>query len=160
MENSEPILDLAKPVWEAIGGGEYWYAAALAVVLGVALLSRYAPAEWKLDTGVAKALMVLVGTYAAALISAGLGGGTLMSIELAKGALGTAVNAAGGFTLARSLAKWLMMKLPLPSWIKTPLLWVFGKDVVAEAKAGGEKAGAETPPSGVAGIIGDPEEIE
>lgn len=157
---SEPILDLAKPVLDAITGGQYWYAAALSVILGVALLSRYAPAKWKLDTGLGKALMVLLGTYATALISAGLGGGTPMSLALAKGALGTAVTAAGGFTLARELVKYLAMKLPLPSWIKKPLLWIFGKDVVAEAEAAGDKAVAENPPKGIVGIVGSPKEIE
>jgi hypothetical protein len=157
------LLELAKPVFAAVMSGQYILGAALALVLCVALVRKYArhiPRVAKcLATDAGGALLTLVGSFGGALGTAILAGAA-PSLAMAWVALGVAVSAAGGYSLIKKLGAPLVDKAP--AWLRPFLnlvLWFFDHKtdrVEAEAKAAGDAAVAENPPKGAAGIVGDP----
>lgn len=97
------LIDLAKPVLDAVLGGNYMYAAALALVLGVALLRRFGGAKYPiLASKKAAPFMVLAGSFGAALATS-LSAGAGVSLVMAWGAIKVAVAAAGGYALLKPI---------------------------------------------------------
>ena len=73
----EELSELARPVLNAIMGGQYALAAALGLVLAVALLRRYGVSKYPwLSSSAAGSILVLLGGFGAALatsLAAGAG---------------------------------------------------------------------------------------
>lgn len=161
--SDEPLLDLAKPVLDAILGGEYWLGAALALVLATALLSRYAP--WKfLKGGEGKALLVLSGAFGGSLANS-LIGGEMMSLDAAKSAAKLAIGAAGGYSLIKALIVPWLDRLGAKAWFPgflKPVLrvatWLFRNPLGAAEKAG-DDAVAANPSTGLNGAAGEPTDV-
>ena len=160
------LLDLARPVFDAVMHGQGWLAAALALVFVVAGARRYGP-KWFSNrmawitsgagTTLANFLLSLGGALATA-FAAGAG----PSMALALTSFKVAAAAAGGYEALKYLIAPLLRKLrdKLPVWMRPALdmfLWMFDRpDPVAKAKAAGDQAVKENPPPGVTAITGKP----
>jgi hypothetical protein len=166
------ILDLLKPVYEAFRGGNYIAGAALAVVLTVAMLRRYAPGR------IGKFMNSDVGGTLSAFLVAGAGSVAAASPDaswswsILKTAGSIAVAAAGGYTVIKKLlvdrltaSNWYNTKAP--AWLKMALrvvLWVFDKpaanaDVIAAAEQAGKDAVVAKPSAGADGVVGPAEKF-
>lgn len=153
--NSE-LADLAKPVFDAVMGGQYAYAAALALVLLVALTRRFGGEVWPLVASKKAApFLVMVGSFGAAMANA-LGAGEGLSADMAWGAVKIAVYAAGGYSLLKPIIQGLQKRAP--AWadpIFAVVGWVFeARSKAAEAKVAkaidaGVKAVEEKPSKGI-----------
>jgi hypothetical protein len=162
------ILDLAKPVFEAVMSGQYWYAAAGALVLLVTAVRRYG-AKWFpralgwTNSSWGTPALVLLASFGGALATAAAAGAG-PSLEVLKVALGVAVAAAGGWKLAKELAVPLLTALrdKLPAWARPLIdvaLWAFQRPSRdADAAAAGDAAVAANPPTGIAGVTGEPKD--
>jgi hypothetical protein len=162
----QPSGDLAEMILTAVTGGQYWLAAAVALVLAVRLAREYAPKTGPLSflrTGAGAAVLVLLGSFGAA-VAAALAAGVTVTAALLP-ALGVSVAAAGGFSLIKKLGVpvlgWLRNKLPAVAHpVIDLLLWVFSRpDPDTVATAAGDKAVAENPSTGAAGIVGAPRDV-
>lgn len=124
IDPADGSMDLAKSAYDAITGGHYMYAAAVALVLAVALTRKYFGERWQwMHTDAGAAGMVLAGSFGAAL-AASLAGGGALTVQLAGSAFAVAFAAAGGYA---SLKKLVITPLAphLPAWLQGPVLWLF-----------------------------------
>lgn len=164
------LLDLARPVWDAIMHGQYWLAASLALVVAVTLFKRYGhllspklAAFSHSDAG--GALMTLLMAFGGALATglAAVGVSATLSMAMAWTALKIALTAAGGYTLIRKLIVEPVLK-PLaakaPPWLQRILELVFflfdKPQPIKDAEAAGDAAVAANPAGGLTGTIGKP----
>lgn len=169
------LAEMARPIYDAVMHGQYWLAASLALVFVVALLGKYAdkiPA-WLGGKTIAKlagsdpgrAVLVLLGSFGGA-VATGLtaAGSSAMTWALAWTALKVAVGAAGVYSLAKKLLAPLVAKAP--PWVQAVfrlVTWAFErslKDPVKEAEAAGQAAVEAEPPTGAAGIVGKPRDVQ
>ncbi len=167
------LLDLAKPIFEAVMSGQWALGAALALVLLVAVARRYLAPKWSfLGTELGVALMVVVGSFGGALATAfaagaGASGGVLWA------ALGIAVSAAGGWKLAKialnQFEPWVLRqieKLPAAGQTIARAIWSMltwwlhkpGDAEIAKAEAAGAAAVTAQPSNGISGVLGEPNE--
>jgi hypothetical protein len=155
------LLDLARPVYDAVVHGQYWLGASLALVLAVAAFRKYAPGKagaWA-RTDVGGSLLVLAASFGGAAATGLLAAGTnAMTGELAWTALKVALAAAGGYSLAKKLLAPVLRKIAdkAPPWMKplfAMLLWSF-ETPIAKAETAGDVAVAENPPTGTDGATG------
>ncbi len=167
------LLDLAKPVFDAVMSGQWALGAALALVMLVALARKYLAPKWAfLGTELGVALMVLVGSFGGALAMALMAGASVSGAVL-WAAVGIAVSAAGGWKLAKialnQFEPWVLRQIDrLPSagqtiaraiwsmltwWLHKP-----GDAEIAKAEAAGKIAVEESPSAGIAGVLGEPKE--
>jgi hypothetical protein len=159
------LLDLARPVYDAIMAGNYTAAAAFALVLIVALVKRHAaPRVAFLRSDLGAALLVLALSFGGALGTAALAGGAV-GVALFTGAAKVAFYAAGGFALAKKLLAPLLERLAAraPAWL-SPLfavvLWIFDRpSAVEKAEAAGAKALDANPPKGADAVTGSPDAL-
>lgn len=169
-------LDLARPVFDAIKGGHYIAAAALALVLSVGLLKLYAKkipkvGEW-LDTAVHTDVggtlttfaMSFGGALATATMATGSGwSGLSLSVLKMSGLVG--LTAIGGYVGIKKLLIPLLKKIApkCPAWTQplfAAVFWLFDKpDPVAEAEGAGNDAVAANPAPGSTKITGEPEKF-
>lgn len=161
------LLDLARPVLDALLAGQPGLAALLALVLATAAARRYGAKRWPwLGTDAGGTLLVLLGSFGGAGASL-MYGGAAFGLSLMWTALLLAFAAAGGYTAVKRLVIVPLLR-PLrdraPAWLKPILnlaLWVFERpDPVAKAEAAGAAAVTDKPSTGVAGIVGAPRDVE
>lgn len=162
------LLDLARPVYEALSGGHYAYAGALLVILLVALTKRYLGDRiaW-LHSDAGGSLLALLASSAAALGSGLASPGAVITLSLLKSALLVGVGAAGGYAMIKNLIIEPLLK-PLaakaPAWtqpIFALVFWIFDKpSAIATAVKAGDTAVATHPATGVAGVTGEPTDIK
>jgi hypothetical protein len=160
---SDAPADMFKALVDAARSGQYALAGFTALSALVALAWRYGGKFWPwLNTGEGKALLTLVGGFAAT-VCTGLAGGGALSAGLLWSAVGAAATLAGGYALLKELVVprlvWLQGRKWMPGWAKTVIdlaLWVFAKDraTVAKAEAAGQAAVDATPTNGLSGAIG------
>lgn len=160
------LLDLAKPVFDAVMHGQGWLAAALALVLVVAGARRYLPKwfpskfSW-MSSGAGTTLTTFLLSIGGALSTA-FAAGAGPSFALFKTASMVALAAAGGYEALKYLVAPILRKLrdKAPAWARPVidmLLWVFDRpDPIAEAEAAGEEAVKKNPAPGVSAITGEP----
>lgn len=163
------MLDLLRPVYEALTSGQYALTTALGLIAAVALAKRYlgTTVPW-LHSDAGGSLLVLVGSGAAAAATGLVAPGTHVTLALIKNALMAGVLAAGGYAMIKNLI--VLPLLPyLPAWLRTaltPLLWVFdgsskpAQVVLAQSITAGVEAVAAKPAQGVIGIVSDVREIK
>lgn len=158
------LLDLARPVFDAVMGGNYAYAAALALVFAVALARRYGSKRWPwLGGDVGGSLLVLLGSFGGAVATA-VAGGAGLSLTVVWMACKVAAGASGGYTLIKRLAVPLLRSIiqKLPKLAQKPfglILWMFEGSAVAKAEKAGDAAVAANPASGVTGLTGTPRDV-
>lgn len=117
-------LDLAKSVYDAMTGGHWAYAAAIALVLAVALARKGLGGRWQwMHTDEGSAAMVFAGSFGSAL-AASLAGGGPLTAHLAWTATLVAFGAVGGYATVKKI---IIMPLAarLPAWLSSPLTWFF-----------------------------------
>ncbi len=163
------LLELGKPVLDAILAGKPGLAAALALVFVAAALRRYGGKRIAfLNTDAGGALLVLLGAFGGAAASKLYAGGA-WSLGLAWMAFQMAAATAGGYSLIKRLLVDPLLRpyvsKRMPQWLRVPveigLAWLFSKpDPVAEAVAAGDAAVKRAPSAGVAGVIGETREIK
>ncbi len=162
------LLDLARPVYEAIMGGQWWLAAMFGLIFATTAAKRYAPGKLKgyINGDIGQPVTVLVLSFAGAASTALLaaGPGAVLTMGLAWAALKIAVAATGGYQMLKQLLAPLIQKLAAkaPSWMQpifSVLLWVFSKpSAIAKAEKAGDDAVAANPPTGTP-VPGEPKEF-
>lgn len=160
-----PILDLIRPIYDAVVHGQYWLGAAAGLVLAVALTRRYLGPKFPiLHSDAGGALLTLAASFGAAVATALAAGGAVMSLHLAWIALLVAISAAGGYSLLNKLLR--PLEDLAPAWMQPVfriITWIFDKPSAAteeaEAAAAGDAAVAARPSTGIAGIAGKPRDV-
>lgn len=125
------VLDLAAPIWAAITMGNYALAAAAAVILVGAMLSKYGTriSPW-FGRSTGRASIVLVSAFGTSLF-ASLHAGAHLSVAVLWSALNLAIHAAGIYSLAKAL-----VLDPLQAWKSAPravrlitsaLAWIYNR---------------------------------
>lgn len=169
------LLDLARPIFDAIMNGQAWLAAALAVVFATAATRKYLPDAYGgrfIRGDVGGVLTAFSISFGGALATA-LAAGSSMSGQLALTGLKVALAAAGGYSVLHKLAsamiatKWYQSKAP--AWLKTIVAFALGMlgssaaaraKAIDKSKAAGSAAVAAKPAQGVAGVVGKAREVE
>ncbi len=161
------LLDLARPVFDAVMHGQYWAGAALAVVMLCAVTRRYMPEAWKSGAkGDVIGTALAFGMASAGALGTGLlaQGTNALTMALAIAALKIGAVAVGGYTVLHKLASalvataWFQEKAP--AWLKTGVgfaLMMFGSRAIEKAEAAGEAAVAANPAGGANAVTGDPD---
>ena len=154
------LMDMAKPLLDAVMHGQFALAGAMLLVLGVALARRYGAKRFPfLHTDAGGSLLTLAGSFGGAVATA-LMAGAGVTTGLLWTALGVAATASGGYTLIKRLAIPLLKKVlsKLPKALQKPfglVLWMFESPKVAAAEAAGDAAVAANPAKG----LGTPDEL-
>ncbi len=158
------LLDLARPVFDAIMHGQWWLGASLALVLIVAAFRRYAPGKAGAfaHSAVGAALLVLVGSFGGALATGIMAAGTsALTMALVWVSLKVAFGAAGGYSLLKPLIVWVAAKAP--AWMQPAfamITWMFdGPTAIQTAETAGNAAVEAKPAAGADGTLGAPEEL-
>lgn len=170
----ESLLDLAKPIYDAIMTGQAWLAAALSVVFLTAAARKYLPDGYGgrfIRGDVGGMLTAFVVSFAGAIATGLVAAGTKsLTAALALTGLKVGLAAVGGFVALHKLAtalvatKWYQDKVPGP--VKTVVAFVLGligssaaarAKVIATAEKAGDDAVKANPSKGVDGIIGKPD---
>lgn len=152
------ILDLAKPVFDELMKGHFVASAALALILCVALVKRYAPGKVGdfVHSDAGGSLTSLLMAFGGALATATIGGAPWTWAMLWTAAT-VAVTASGGYVLLKKLVVEPILK-PLstktPAWMAPAwglIFWIFDKRIAAAeaAQKAGDAAVVANPPTGV-----------
>lgn len=165
------LTDLLRPVYDAFRGGHYIAAGALALVLVVALLKRYAPGKLGAFVhGDAGGVLTTLAISFAGAIAAATGDGQAWTWSIAWTAGGIAFAAAGSYAMIKKLlvepllaSAWWQAKAP--AWLKAGaqmVLWIFDKpaaraETIKAAEKAGEAAVQAEPSKGADEIAGPPE---
>ncbi|MGN6108547.1 MAG: hypothetical protein ACTHU0_25805 [Kofleriaceae bacterium] len=165
------LLDYAKPVLDAIVGGQWWLAASLAIVLIAPAVYRYLPdslggkhARSPIGKIAIVFLMAFGGGLANGVVANGASGAMTSAIALA--ALKIALAAVGGYSVIYKIVTEFVATAwyeeHAPTWLKTAVSTLLGwitADPVAKAEAAGKKAVAVNPPTGANGVAGTPTDL-
>lgn len=166
--DSQSILDLLKPVYDAFAGGHYAFAAALLTIALVALAKRYLGDKlpWlHSDAGGTCTALLMAGAGA---LATGLAApGATVTLALMKSAFLVGIGAAGGYAALKNLLVDPILK-PLaakaPAWAQplfAVLFFFFDKpDAAAAATKAGDAAVAAKPAAGVVGVTGAPTDVK
>lgn len=159
------LLDLARPVFDAIVHGNYWLAAALAVVLLTAAAKKYLPDAYggrlvRSELGAMATAFVLAFAGALATTFAAPGAAMTMAVLMAALKIGTA--AVGGFMILHKLVgvlaatKWYQEKMPAPvKALVAFIMGMIGSSAVKKAEEAGAKAVEANPAKGPEAVVGD-----
>ncbi len=169
------IVDLARPVYDALMAHQYGLMVTALIVLLVALARRWAPGRLGvfLHSDAGGALAALVAGAATAVGAALAVPGAHLTFGVVKGGVIAGIAAAGGYAVLKHLfVEPVLQKLvPLaPSWLQ-PLLQVVlsifdhstappPAEVVAAATAAGAAAVATSPARGSVGVVGIPTQVK
>lgn len=160
------LLDMLRPVIDAVTSGHYAAASAALLILAIALTRRYLAPHWAfLGTDAGGALLTLVGSLGAGLATVVAGGP--LTVSGAWTAVTIAVGAAGGYTILNKLLSPLEAKAP--AWMQ-PIFrlvtWIFDEvapgnpGAVAASAAAGDAAVAAKPAQGAASSVGEVTELK
>jgi hypothetical protein len=161
-------LDMLKPLYDAMAGGHYAYAAALTIIVMVALVKRYLGDKWTwLHSDAGGSAMALTAAAATAAATSLAAPGATMTLDLMKSALLVGVGAAGGYAVLKNLIVEPLL-IPLqakaPAWAKPILqlvIWIFDKpDAIKIAEAAGSAAVAAQPAQGATASTGAPTDVK
>lgn len=158
------LLDLTRPVYDAVMHGQWWIAAAGALVLVAAAARKYlAPRYAWARSSAGSALIVLVGSFGGAALTAlaAAGPGAVLSAALAWTAFKIALAAAGGYGLIKALIVDPYLKPwadKAPAWLQPALavlVWAFdhipagsaARPASVDHRTGDHAAFTTTPPA-------------
>ncbi len=155
------LLDLARPIFDAVMHGQWWLGAALAVVFVTAATRRYLPDAYggKFARGdVGGLITAFLIAFGGALATTFAAPGAVMSGAVLLVGLKVGLGAVGGFVALNQLAKALAgtewFKTKAPAWLRTGLtflLALIGSSAIAKAEKAGDAAVAANPATGGAG---------
>lgn len=160
------LLDIARPIFDAIMAGRYLAASATALVLTIALIKRYAPGRIGafVHSDAGGALTTLGMALFGAIATATMGGAT-WHWSMLWTSLTVGIAAAGGYAVLKKLVVEPLLK-PLAArypWLMPVLavvMWVFDRPTaIQHAEAEGDAAVAGSPGPGVDGALGAPEDV-
>lgn len=163
------LLDLARPVFDAVVRGNWWLAAALAVVLLTGAAKRYLPDAYggrlvrsELG-GMVTAFMLAFGGALATTFAAP---GAAMTMAVMLAALKVGFFAVGGWMMIHKIATVLVgtkfWNEKMPSLVKhlvTAALNLIGSSAIKKAEKSGQDAVDASPPTGADGAAGKPTEL-
>jgi len=166
--SSEDPLAMLRPIYDAIAHGNYWLAGSLALVAACTAARKWGVKKFPaLATDVGATVLVLLTSFGTAFAASAAAGD--VTTATAWLAVKIAVGAAGGWALINKLvakplldSAWFQTKAP--AWLQFALrgaLWIFTKPAevkAIEAERAGVAAVAANPPTGVAGVAGEPAE--
>lgn len=132
--DSQTLLELLRPVYDAFAGGHYAYAGALLVIVLVALVKRYAGDSVPfVHTDAGGSLLALVGGVATGLAAGLAAPGATVTPGLLESSALVGVGAAGGYAVLKNTLIDPLLK-PLaaraPAWLRPALrvvLFVFDR---------------------------------
>lgn len=165
------LMELARPIFDEIMKGHYVAAAALALILSVALLKRYAPGKIGafVHSDAGGSLTTLLMSFGGALATATMGGAP-WTWDMLPAAGKVAFFAAGGYVLLKKLIVEPLLK-PLstktPAWMMplwAMVFWIFDRkvseaDALKGATVAGNTAVLANPATGGEGIVGPAKDI-
>ncbi len=157
------VVEFVRPLYEAVLGGRWAFAACIGLVLLTTLARRYGSryVPW-LAGSEGGAVLLLAGSFGGALATA-LGAAQWPTSGMLWTALTVAVSAAGGYTLVKALAVPLLERIApsLPAPLRalvTLLIKVIstgiGTSPVIKAELEAAKAVKQNPGKGLAGVVG------
>jgi hypothetical protein len=157
--DNESLLDLARPVFDAVVHGQWWVAASAGVILACALARKYLPDAYK--TGIKGDLtgtgMAFAVAFAGAIATWAAAPGAAMSGAVLLTALKVGAVAIGGYTILHKLATAFVattwFKAHAPSWVvfaATYALKFIGSNAIEKAEAAGAAAVKANPAPGAA----------
>lgn len=160
------LIDLAKPVLDAIMGGQYVLAAALALILFVAVARKFGTKYFPfLESELGVALLLLVSSFGTALATA-LVAGSGFSAGLLWMALQVAIAAAGSWKLVKIFLEYVRPWVEKgPAWLRyifDMVVWIFekpGAKAIRKAEAAGKAAVSKKPGTGIDGVTGKPKNV-
>ncbi len=161
-------LDALRPLYDAMAGGHYAYAAALTIIVMVALVKRYLGDKWTwLHSDAGGSAMALTAAAATAAATSLAAPGATLTLDVMKSALLVGVGAAGGYAVLKNLIVepiLIPLQAKAPAWAKPILqmvIWIFDKpDAIKQAEAAGASAVAAQPAQGVAATTGTPTDVK
>lgn len=164
------IIDLLRPVFDEVMKGNYIAATALALVLAVALVKRYAPGKAGdfVHSDMGGSLTTMLMAMAGAVATATMGGAPWSWGILSTAAM-VGVAAMGGYTAIKRLFIEPILR-PLaakaPAWaqpIFSLVLWIFDRrfqgSALKTATEAGNAAVVATPSTGADSVAGKPTEL-
>lgn len=164
------LLDLLRPVVDAVKGGQWALGGSLGVIFLMAVAKRYIPESWKAGKFLHSDLGGMVSTFlfsfAGSLVIALTPTGATLGAAMAYAALKFAVAAIGGYTVLNQLAKALVASAwwadHAPAWLKSAValvLAMIGSKAIAKAEKAGQDAVDANPPGGANAAAGEPASI-
>lgn len=160
------LLDLARPVWDAIVHGNYFLAAALGVIFLTAAAKKHLPDAWggrlvRSELGGMATAFVLA--FAGALANTWAAPGAAMTMAVLLAALKIGAFAVGGWMILHKVALVLVgtkfWQDKMPASVKALvaiILKLIGSSAIKKAEAAGQKAVDANPPTGLTGVVGEP----
>jgi hypothetical protein len=164
------LLELARPIFDAVMHGNWWLAAAGAVMLLTAAARRHLPNGYGgrfIRGDVGGMVTAFTFAYGGAIATTMAAPGATMSAAVMLAALKIGGMAVGGFVALHKLAqalvatKWFQAKAP--AWLRTGLglvLSLIGSSAIKKAEKAGQAAVDAKPATGIVGVVGKPTEIE
>lgn len=163
------LLDMARPIFDAVMHGQWWLGAALALVFACAAIRKYLPDSWggkfaRSDFG---GMLTAFGmSFGGAAATAFAAMGTAVSFAMVPGvafmALKVAIFAVGGYKAIHELGKWVTStawyQTKAPAIVKTIVSFVLsmiGSSAIAKAEAAGKAAVEAKPAPGAASVVGE-----
>lgn len=152
------LLELARPIFDAVMQSQWWAAAALGVVMVCAVVRKYMPVAWKTGTkgDIVGTATAFTTAFAGAIATWAMAPGAAMTGAVALTALKIGAAAIGGYTAIHKVASWLLAWGKLPPWAVSILRMttlLVGSNAVAKAEAAGAAAVVAKPSTGMAGSI-------
>lgn len=163
------LLDLARPVFDAVVHGNWWLAAALGVVFLTAAAKKYLPDAYggrlvRSELGAMATAFVLA--FGGALATTFAAPGAAMTMAVLTAALKVGFFGVGGWMIlhriAQALVKTKFWNERMPAPVKAAVAFVLrliGSSAISKAEAAGQKAVEANPPTGAANPAGEPTKI-
>lgn len=159
--DDQSLIELMRPVLDAVMHGQWWIAAAAGLVLSVAAMRRYSDKlgrfgkAVKTEPGIIATTFVLSFAGAALTALTAAGPGAVVSSALAMMSAKIAFAAVGGWMIIHKVATWAVAtefyKTKVPAWIQSIIggaLALIGSNAVKKAEDAGNAAVAANPATG------------
>ncbi len=158
------LLDMARPIFDAVMHGQWWLGASLALVFACAATRKYLPDSWggKFVRGDLGGMLTAFAMSFGGAAATALAAGASMSGALAFMAVKVALAAVGGYKALHEIGKWFAatawFQTKAPNWLKmivTFVLSMIGSSAIAKAEAAGKAAVEAKPAPGAAVVVGE-----
>lgn len=159
------LLDLARPVFDAVMHGQWWLGAALAVVLLTAAAKKYLPDAYggkyvRSELGAMATAFLL--SFGGAIATTMAAPGAAMTMAVAMAALKIGAAAVGGWMILHKVmqvvvaTKFWNDRVPAPvKALVSFVLGLVGSSAISKAEKAGQEAVDASPPQGPAQVNGE-----